>query len=100
VSDTRPLPYKVSTCTVFDLKRQGIRTRWPYNGMEVAPYRIILVIRPPPFRYFRYKAIDGLITERWPLAKIEGHGPWPYKVASTRFFKTPDGLISNTRSLP
>ncbi len=41
------------------------------------------VIRPPPFRY---KAIGGLIRKIGPCI-----------VASTRFFKTPNGCISDTR---
>ncbi len=38
------------------------------------------------------------ITERWPYNG--NRRPWPYQVSSTRFFKTPNGLISDTRLWP
>ena len=68
ITNTRPWPYKVSICIVFDLKVQGIRSVIRPSGCLITERRrpyIIFVIRSTPFGY---KAIDGLIT------KIDGHG--------------------------
>ena len=71
-------------------KNSWIKFCWTYPGFKGRS-----VIRPSSFRY---KAIWWPYNGTWPYNGQKSL--WPYKSRSSRFFKTPKGLVSDKRPWP
>ena len=75
----------------YDTKKNSwIKFCWTYPGFKGRS-----VIRPSSFRY---KAIWWPYNGTWPYNGQKSL--WPYKSRSSRFFKTPKGLVSDKRPWP